>query len=80
MLRDRQRPDDAHLPDTGIGVEWERLLAPMFIVSRRYGTRASTVVTLDQDGNMAFSDRTYDWHGNPEGERHYQFRTRRADT
>lgn len=79
MLHDRQRPDDEHLPDTGIGVEWERLLAPMFIVSRRYGTRASTVVTLDRDGNLAFSERTYDWRGHPAGERHYQFDVRQTD-
>ncbi|MBA1148070.1 NRDE family protein [Ectothiorhodospiraceae bacterium WFHF3C12] len=73
LLHDRERPDDAHLPDTGIGLEWERLLAPMFIVSRRYGTRASTVVTLDDEGLMRFAERTYDWHGDPLGEIHESF-------
>lgn len=78
MLHDRQRPDDAHLPDTGIGLEWERLLAPMFIVSRRYGTRASTVVLLDETGLLSFAERTYDWQGNTLDEAHYQFRAEDA--
>lgn len=73
MLRDRARPDDDYLPDTGIGLEWERLLAPMFIVSRRYGTRASTVVIVDATGRIQFAERTYDWQGNAIGDVHFEF-------
>jgi uncharacterized protein with NRDE domain len=40
---------DAHLPDTGIGLERERLLSPAFIAHAAYGTRASTVVLIADD-------------------------------
>jgi len=73
LLHDRSRPDDDHLPNTGIGLEWERLLAPMFIVSRRYGTRASTVLTVDRQGRAAFTERTFDWRGNPQETRSFEF-------
>lgn len=73
MLHDRHRPDDAHLPDTGIGLEWERLLAPMFIVSQRYGTRASTVILLDEGGLLHFAERTYDRGGDTIDEVHQHF-------
>lgn len=73
LLHDRHRPDDEHLPDTGIGREWERLLAPMFIVSRRYGTRASTVILLDAGGRLRFAERTYDWQGQVVGEVQHEF-------
>ncbi len=63
MLGDRQVPDDADLPDTGIGKEWERMLAPVFIQSKEYGTRASTVFTINKDGDARFSERTYDHRG-----------------
>lgn len=44
LLADRWQPDDADLPDTGVGHERERLLAPVFIAGTHYGTRASTLV------------------------------------
>ncbi|MGD9945837.1 MAG: NRDE family protein [Burkholderiaceae bacterium] len=51
-LADRELPPDDELPDTGVGAERERLLAPAFIYgpARSYGTRASTVVVVDRDG------------------------------
>lgn len=43
-LRDTRRGADALLPDTGVGLELERLLSSPFIVGTDYGTRASTVL------------------------------------
>ncbi len=40
--------DDA-LPDTGVGLAFERLLSPVFIKSPGYGTRCTTVVIRDVD-------------------------------
>ncbi len=46
LLSDRTpAPDDA-LPDTGVGIDLERMLSPVFIEGEAYGTRASTVLTL----------------------------------
>ena len=41
-------PDD-RLPDTGIGLDYERFLSPAFIAHATYGTRASTVVLIADD-------------------------------
>lgn len=73
LLRDRYRPADAELPDTGVGLEWERLLAPPFIVTHRYGTRCSTVILIDDRGGILFAERTYDRQGNSIGDVVEQF-------
>ena len=50
---------DEHLPDTGIGIEMERMLSPPFIVSKDYGTRCTTVVLKDRKGNTHFVEQNY---------------------
>jgi uncharacterized protein with NRDE domain len=59
ILTDQYTPDDTALPDTGIGLEWERLLSPLFIQSPTYGTRSSTVLLMDQKGNIEVTERSY---------------------
>jgi uncharacterized protein with NRDE domain len=59
LLADRSLPDDAALPDTGVGLEWERVLAPAFIVAPHYGTRASTVLLIEYNGRATFVERSY---------------------
>ena len=59
MLRDRSIPDDNNLPDTGVGLEWERLLSPIFISSPNYGTRSSAILLIGQDDHVTFMERTY---------------------
>ena len=59
ILADRSQPTDAQLPDTGVGFEWERILAPLFIISPDYGTRSSSVVLFDQSGQITFWERTF---------------------
>ena len=49
LLEDeRKRPDDL-LPNTGVGVEMERLLSSTFIASPIYGTRCSNFLALSPD-------------------------------
>ena len=64
LLLDRTPFPDAQLPDTGVGPEWERILAPLFIESAIYGTRSSSVILIDRSGRLTFSERTHD--PNPE--------------
>jgi uncharacterized protein with NRDE domain len=59
LLEDRTRPPDQALPDTGIGLEWERMLAPRFISSEAYGTRSASVLLIEKNGGIRFSERTY---------------------
>ncbi|HBT97182.1 MAG TPA: hypothetical protein DEB25_05925 [Desulfobulbaceae bacterium] len=58
-LRDRHQPQESELPATGVGLEWERLLAPVFIDSPTYGTRSSTLVVIGNDGRIDFYERSY---------------------
>lgn len=50
---------DDTLPDTGIGLERERVLSAMFIKSPGYGTRCSTVILIDTNNRVKFSERVY---------------------
>lgn len=59
MLADDHVPADDDLPETGVGVELERLVAPIFIQSATYGTRASTVVRFHADGEFDFAEQRW---------------------
>ena len=64
LLGDRAGVSDADLPRTGVGIEWERRLATALITGADYGTRASTVLTVDASANARFEERTRDAEGN----------------
>jgi len=49
---------DDQLPNTGIGLELERLLSPAFITSPSYGTRTSTVVIIEGPTGSTFDSST----------------------
>lgn len=72
MLADRRAAEDHELPDTGIGLEWERLLSSPFIVSPHYGTRCSTVLMLGPD-EMLFTERRFDSAGVSTGDSDFHF-------
>jgi uncharacterized protein with NRDE domain len=59
LLYDNTLADDAQLPDTGVGLERERMLSSMFIKSPHYGTRCSTIVLIDHNNRVTFAERTY---------------------
>lgn len=59
ILSDTTLAKDDELPDTGIGLEWERILSSVFIKSDNYGTRCSTVIMVDYDDNVVFVEKTY---------------------
>jgi uncharacterized protein with NRDE domain len=73
MLADRETAADHLLPDTGIGLEWERLLSAPFIVDDRYGTRCSTAVRIDRDGRVEARERRFDRDGRITGEDTFEF-------
>jgi uncharacterized protein with NRDE domain len=60
ILSDRTGAPDVELPDTGVGLAAERLLASPFIVSPGYGTRGSTVLLVSRGGRATFLERRYD--------------------
>lgn len=60
LLGDKDIPDDSQLPETGVGLEWERILAPLFISSATYGTRSSTALIMDKKNRIYISERNFD--------------------
>ncbi|MBN8476148.1 NRDE family protein [Sulfuritalea sp.] len=59
LLRDDGVHPDEHLPQTGVPLEWERLLSSAFVRSPGYGTRSSTVYRLGSDGRASFDEQTW---------------------
>ena len=84
ILKDQSRPEDRQLPDTGIGLEWERILSSMFITSPIYGTRSSSLLLVDRHRRVTFMERIYNGGSEPWVTAKFQFRfegdTRRVET
>ena len=68
LLEDKTPAPDSELPDTGVGLELERMLSPIFIESPSDGTRISTVLRIHQNNEMIFfeknplSNKTQEFH------------------
>jgi uncharacterized protein with NRDE domain len=60
LLDDRQPAPDAELPQTGVGLEWERRLSPLRVLADGYGTRSSTALLIGVDGEVAVAERSFD--------------------
>ncbi len=74
LLASRSRPPDDRLPDTGVGLEWERVLSPLFIESPAYGTRCSTVLLIDRRGMVTFVERVFNGGSEPRVTSRFDFR------
>jgi uncharacterized protein with NRDE domain len=74
ILKDRSKPDDSELPDTGVGLDWERILSSIFITSPTYGTRSSSVIMIDRKNHCMFIERVFDGHHEPWMEAKFDFR------
>jgi uncharacterized protein with NRDE domain len=59
LLQNQLNAADGQLPDTGIGLQWERILSPIFITSPAYGTRSSSALLIDKNGCVVFCERTW---------------------
>ena len=74
MMGDDRRAPDADLPDTGIGLEFERALSSVLIPGdERYGTCSTTVLTVDRKGGVRFQERAFQPGGVPGELREYRF-------
>ncbi len=59
ILTDHQVAQDHELPDTGVGLDFERLLSSRFIRSPGYGTRACSVLTFDAQRRISFTEQNF---------------------
>lgn len=69
IMNDRDRASDEELPESGVGIEWERLLSSAFVSGEAYGTRSSTILLVNRHNRLKLEERTYgpDANGSPAG-------------
>ena len=73
LLRDDRPASDEQLPQTGVGLEWERLLSSAFVRAPDYGTRSSTIIRIDARGRAYFEEWSWDSLGADSGRTCLQF-------
>ncbi|ARB44366.1 NRDE family protein [Alloalcanivorax xenomutans] len=67
VVVDPYQPPEEDLPDTGVERELERLVAPIFIQSQQYGTRASSAVLLPREGAPMMREQCWRADGEADG-------------
>ncbi len=73
LLRDRTPAPVEALPQTGISEQRERQFSSAFICAPDYGTRSSSIVTMQTGGHVRFRELSWDATGAPAGEVLYRF-------
>jgi len=59
MLLNDQRYPIEKLPDTGLPKDVEKAVSSVFIKTESYGTRSSTIVTVDKNYKVRFTEKSY---------------------
>jgi|SRR5690625_255074 len=59
IAMDREHAEDNDLPSTGVPLDLERQLSPLFIKTEGYGTRSITVLTISKNKVVNFIERTF---------------------
>ena len=74
LMMDKQMAEDKFLPETGIMQEMERALSSIFINLPTYGTRSTTLITIDNEGVIDLTEITH--HPKRKGnQKHFNFKT-----
>ena len=73
ILGDGSAAADDELPDTGVGLELERVLSAPFIRTPYYGTRSSTVLLVEHTGSVTFVERSFNPRDESQKEIRYEF-------
>ena len=59
LLGDRTTATADELPDTGVDMNFEKLLSSIYIEGEDYGTRCSSIITVDQYQQLTFTELTH---------------------
>lgn len=73
LMLDDSQPQDHELPDTGVGIEWERRLAAIYIRHPDYGTRSTSILLQNAQGDIQFTEVRYDGKGRRLGQEDFHF-------
>ncbi|MBY6034158.1 NRDE family protein [Marinobacter daepoensis] len=80
LLQDTSTAPDHQLPRTGVGLETERFLSSPFIIGDQYGTRATTIVTLDDGGIITVTEQSWGTQGQALGKRQFRWQREQTDS
>ncbi len=56
LLKDPEKAPDTMLPSTGLPYDAEKNISSVYITMGNYGTRCSTIITIDYDDNVVFTE------------------------
>lgn len=56
LMHDTEVAPDSALPQTGVPLNWERALSPMFIETEKYGTRTTSLLCIGYDNTVCFKE------------------------
>jgi len=73
MLGDREKASVDEVQTNGLSFSMAHVLTAPFIVHPEYGTRCSTVLTIDDAGNVRFLERRFGPDGRPGGDAKFVF-------
>lgn len=59
LLQNKTPAPEQDLPDTGIGLELEKTLSPIFIETPVYGTRCSSLVIFEKDAELTLTEKVF---------------------
>jgi len=69
VFTDQTTAPDDQLPDTGVGYTLEKMLSSIYIESKVYGTMATTILTIGNNGKICMYEKTY----KPDGQTSLRF-------
>lgn len=73
VMNDPAQAPDAALPQTGVGLDLERVLSAAFIRTPGYGTRCTSLLRLSRSGEIELFERRFDAAGRVSGETRERF-------
>ena len=78
MLGDREKASVDEVETNGLSFSMAHTLTAPFIIHPEYGTRCSTVMTIDDGGSVRFLERRFNPDGRVSGESAYAFESGQA--
>jgi len=59
LLLDEEKAPDSELPKTGLDHDMEKAVSSIFIKTKDYGSRCSTLLLINKKGRISFTERRY---------------------
>lgn len=63
LLGDHTQANDDELPETGVPFAWEKQLSSIFIRGETYGTRSSTILTVNNNNHVEWIEHSFNVTG-----------------